>query len=196
MITIKANLHQYLRSLGVVRPLVAILLTFLLWWKFGLVVWMCSVVFLVLLIGLGIYLLQRRTISLTADAVEYRTMFNQRVAVPYKNIESVKLFPNYVDPAFGTAVRLSIATKSAAYTPISLQSFYWDAEDLRTVAKELAKKEVTLEQHDDFVTYSDISTLYPKYATFIERNPGKIALIVTPILIIGIVVVAFLISFS
>lgn len=186
---IKANLKLYAKRLGYFRPLLAFAITFIALVRWGFVAWLATILVLGAIIGLGIFLLSRRTVTLTNDSIEYRNTFGyQKVA--YSEIESAIYFQEFHDAAFGYTTRLSISVKNGK-SPINLTGFYWLSNDTAKLAENLEKKNVSVELYDEYVAFNDIAKQYPRHASYLELHQGRVAIIA----IIGIFVVVAAIAY-
>lgn len=192
---IRGNLHEYTARIGVARPLLAFALSLLLWWRLGFVVWILTVLFLVVLIGVGFALIKRRSLAFDDRGLTYRNFIGKTTNIAYGNIESAKVFLGFVDYAFGPTPRLSIV--DAAHSQlVSLQGLYWSAEDMQKATALLEAQKVKVEVSEDITSYVEIAREHPQYATVLERHPYRIAFIALPIIIALIFVIAALITFN
>jgi len=173
---IHANLKEYRRRLGVWRVLLAFALTFIFLVRFGWVVWVFSVIALVLILGIILWFLGKRSLTLTAEGIEFKNALGRGKTLLYSDIEGAKVFVNYYDTGFGIMPRLSIASKSKE-EGITLIGMFWPVEELDAILATLREKNITAEYYEDAVTYTAITQQFPKYGTYVERHPGKIVAI-------------------
>ncbi len=190
-----ANLKEYRRRLGVVRILAALALTSLFYFKFGFAVWLLSVAGLAFIIVAILYILSKRTVIASAEGVEFKNAFGKRRLVKYSEVEGVKVFVNYYEPSFGMIPRVSIAVKGGK-PPIVLVGMYWPVDELDKLLAVLRDKKVKTDYYADPATYGDIATEFPSYATYLERHPGRIALILSAIIIVVVAGIALAITFA
>ena len=192
---VKGNMREYRKRLGLVRPIIAALIPFYLFFRFGFETWLFTVIFLVALISLGVFLIRRRQLEFTETGIIYRDVLNRKTSVAYSEIESAKLFSKFFDAAFGETVRLTIADK-AHKKLISLQAFYFNREDILKASALLQAKNVTVEKIEADLSYRDVANQYPAYATYIERKTGLVAVVASIVVVVLVVVVALLITFN
>jgi len=172
----KANLAEYRRRIGAVRIILALLVSLVLIYQYGVLGWIITAVALTLgLVGF-FYLLSTRTITLTAEGLEYRNAFGRRRTVNYTSIESTKVFMNYYEPFSGVFPRIVIGFKKAP--SINLLATYWTVEDLERTLSTLSSKGVAVEYYEDVVTYTTIAKQFPRYALYIERHPVQLSFII------------------
>lgn len=193
--TFFANLSMYRKRLGVWRIILAFAVSLILFFRFGLIVWLISLAAIILIIGVILFALKKRSITVDADGIEYKNMFGQRNRITYSEIESVKVFINFYDPAFGTTPRVSIAKKGDTSAPIVLVGMYWGLEDLDKLLAVVKDKNVKAEYYDDMAAYGDVAKAFPSYATYLERHTGRVALIATGAMLVVVTAIALLITF-
>lgn len=193
--TLHASLKEYRRRLGVVRILAALAITAFFYFRFGFVVWVLSVIGLaVLIIGI-LLILSKRTVTVSTEGVEFKNAFGKRRLVRYDEIDGVKVFVNYYEPSFGMIPRVSIAIKGDK-PPIVLVGMYWPVDELDKLLAVLRDKNVPTDYYAEPATYSAIAAEFPSYATFTERHPGQVVMIILPILLVVIVGIALLVTFA
>ena len=180
---LRANLHEYLRRLGLWRIFLGLGLTVIFFFKLGFLGWLLSVVGITLIIVIILWFLGKRTLEVTSSELIYRNALGKARTVAFTEIEGVKVFVNYYEPTFGVAPRVSIGLKKGE--PLSLYALYWPIDDLDKLLAVLRDKSIDTEYYADPATYAMIAQQFPKYATLIERHPWRIAWAV----VFGIVVV-------
>ncbi len=188
--TIKANLVEYRRRLGLWRVLLALGLTVLFFYRFGVVGWLLSVIGIAALICIILWFMAHRSVEIRSGELIYKGAFGKERKIQFSEIEGVKVFVNYYEPTFGVAPRVSIGLKKGE--PLSLYSLYWPIEDLDKLLAVLRDKSVPTEYYADPATYAMIAAQFPTYATLIERHPWKIAWAVVGI--IALLVTAFVLA--
>ena len=189
--TIKANLHEYGRRVGIWRILLALALTVFFFYKFGFVGWLLSVAGIAVLLGSILWFLSHRSLEITQGQLAPKNALGKVRTVRFDEIEGVKVFVNYYEPTFGVAPRVTIGLKKGE--PISLYALYWPIEELDKLLAVLRDAKVHTEYYADPATYTMIAAQFPTYATYIERHPWKIAwAVVGIILVIAIIIAAVL----
>lgn len=182
--TLKANLQEYRRRLGVWRILLALGITVFFFYKFGFIGWLISVVAIGALIGIILWFLVRRSLEITQGELAYKNAFGKIRKIRFSDIEGVKVFVNYYEPAFGVAPRVSIAPVQGE--PISLYSLYWPIDELDKLLAVLRDAKINTEYYADVASYSMISAQFPKYATYVERHPWGIAWAIVGAIVLGV----------
>ncbi|MGH7218288.1 MAG: hypothetical protein ACREGE_02500, partial [Candidatus Microsaccharimonas sp.] len=175
--TLEANLKQYFRKLGAWRIVLALALTALLYLRFGLLVWILSVVGLAAIIGIILFFLARRRLMATDTGLEYTNPFGRVRKITYGEIETAKVFVNFYEPSFGAMPRVSIGMQ-ADVSPIVLSGMYWPLEGLDALLAILNDKKVVVESTAEVVMIKHITTYFPKYATYAERHTIMLATLI------------------
>jgi len=181
--TLEANLRQYFRKLGAWRIVLALALTALLYLRFGLLVWILSVVGIAAIIGITLFFLARRRLTATETGLEYTNPFGRVRRVTYGEIETAKVFVNFYEPSFGAMPRVSIGMQ-ADVSPIVLSGMYWPLEGLDNLLAVFNDKKVVVESTADVVMMKHITTYFSKYATYAERHTVLLA----SLIVLGILV--------
>lgn len=192
--TIKGNLRDYTRVLGVGRPLLALLVSLIIWLRFGFALWLLVAIGISVAIFIGFLLLKMRTLTLSADGIQYRDAFLRTHTLAYTDVEQVKAFAAFYDANFGKTVRVIIGAKTAD-APISMNGFYWLPEDLDKLLAILRDKKVPTEYYDQAAQFGDIAQQFPTYASLIERRPGTVGVVLALVIILGITLFAFATAF-
>lgn len=193
--TIKANLVEYRRRIGLWRVILSFALTFLFFVKFGFVVWLLSVIGLTVLIAVILWRLGRRSIIISPDGIEYVNGIGRRTKMTFSDIEGAKVFINYYEPSFGVVPRVSIGRKSGK-SPISLMGLFWPAIELDKLIAVLNDKKVKVEYYEDVANYGMIAKQFPAYATYVERHPYKLATIIVIAILVAIVAIVIPITLA
>lgn len=193
--TLHANLKEYRRRLGIGRILLALALTAFFYFRFGLLVWILSVIGLTLVIVAILVILSKRTVTVSQEGVEFKNAFGKRRSVQFSEIEGVKVFVNYYEPSFGMIPRVSIAVRGDK-PPIVLVGMYWPVDELDKLLAVLRDKKVQTDYYADPATYSVIAKEFPNYATYMERHLGRVVMIILPIILAVVVAIALAITFS
>lgn len=175
--TLKANLKQYFRKLGAWRIILALALTLILYFRFGLLVWVISIVAIVVIVGLTLFFLARRRLKVTKTGLEYTNPFGRVRKVTYSEIETAKVFVNFYEPSFGAMPRVSIGMQ-ADVPPIVLSGMYWPLEGLDMLLAVFNDKKVVIESTADVVMMKHIITYFPKYVTYAERHTVLLATLI------------------
>lgn len=191
--TFQANLSLYRKRLGVVRIIIAAGITLVLFYKYGLVFWLGSVVGLTILIVAILAVFARRSVTIHSDRLAYKTLFKTRT-IHFEDIEGVKVFVNYYEASFGSFPRLTIGMKNNATSakiidPLTFVALYWRPEDMDMLIEVFKNKKITVEYYEDPVPYGVIAKQFPSYTSNIERHPIRIALITTAIVFVAIIVI-------
>lgn len=190
-----ANLKEYGRRLGIWRIVLALALTSFFYFRFGLIVWILSVAGIAFLIGGILFVLSKRSLTVSETGVEFKNAFGRRRFVGFGEIEAVKVFVNYYEPSFGMIPRVSIGIKGNQ-SPIVLVGMYWPTDELDKLLAVIRDKKVATDYYPEPATYGDIATQFPSYATYIERHPARVAAIVVPIVVIIMVGIAAFMTFA
>lgn len=183
--TFEANLKQYFRKLGVFRIVLAFALTLLLYARFGLWVWLGTLALIVAIIAMTLFFLGRRRMIITNEGIEYYNPFGHVRKFTYGEIETVKVFVNFIEPSFGAMPRVSIGMHADGVAPIVLSGMYWPLEGLDKLLAVFNDRKVIVESSTDPVMTKQIVTHFPKYATYAERHTVMLATVIT----LGILVV-------
>lgn len=181
--TFKANLSEYRRRLGLWRIVLAVSLTLIIFFRFGLVAWLVTVVGLAILIGTGIFLISRRSITLTEKEIRYVTMFGSTKTLPYSQIENPRAFMQFFDPGFGIMPRIIIGTK-AKKPFLALTPLFWKPEDLDRMLIAFDSKGIQFEYFEDVADSAAITKQFPESLTYIEKHPYRIAFVIVILIIV------------
>lgn len=190
-----ANLKEYGRRLGAWRIVLALGLTAFLYFRFGFVVWLLSVVAIAALIIGILLILSKRTVTASPEGLETKNAFGVRRSIRYDEIEEVKVFINYYEPSFGVTPRVSIGMRDKS-SPIALIGLYWPVEELDRLLAVLRDKKVATEYYADPAGYQIIAKQFPTYATYLERHTGLVAAIATVAIIVAVVIIAIVITLN
>jgi len=186
--TFKANLSEYRRRMGVMRIILAFIISLALYFRFGLIVWIISVICITFFLIVLFYLLSTRTITLKSDSLVYRNGLGKRRTVLFESIESAKVFLNYYEPTFGIFPRISIGMKKGA--PISIVSTFWTLVDMERTLVVLKDKKVLVEYYEEPVSYPALAKQFPSYVTYIERHPIQLTFIILGVILVIAVAIA------
>lgn len=191
--TFKANLAEYRRRLGVWRFILAFGLTFIIFLRFGVLAWVITVVLITAAILVVMYLLSRRSITLTKTHIEYTNSFGKVKKLEYHDIRSFRVFVNYVEPSFGLTPRIIIATNKRPF--VSLVGMYWNLEDLDSLLSTIKDKKINAEYFEDFAYSTQIAKQFPESVSVYERHPYWIAFGIVALLFV-IITVGVLLSMT
>lgn len=190
--TFKASLAGYWQRIGKMRLVIAGLITFIFWFRWGPVVWLVSVIFLAIVIFTILYALSSRRVTLREDGFDYGGKFSRSRTIRYDQLEGAKVFINFYDAAFGMAPRVSLAVKEGS--PINLTAIYWPLDELDKLIATLKQKNVPVEYYEDAVSYSAVAKQFPHYASYVERHTGFVALVSVIAILVVAGVIAFIIT--
>lgn len=193
--TFKAHLGEYRKRLGAGRILLALGLTSIFAFRFGVLVWILSVIGIAAVIWGVMYLLSTRTITLSSDSIVYRNGFGKQRTIRLSEIEGVKAFLGYIEASFGIAPRIVVGVKGDA-APLILSALYWKPDDLDIVLAYATEKSLETISYPDPVSYPAIAKEFPSYASYIERHTGLVAIIAVVAILIVVVAIALLITFN
>lgn len=197
-LVIRGNFKLYRERFGITRIIIILGLSVLIYTRTDETTWVFLMIgLLVFFLGIGL-LLKARSYTVYKDRLEYVNMFRQRIVVPLSDIRQVQVFPRFHEWLFGDAYRISIGFKPGRYA-LTPNALYWNAKDLEQLVIALRKEKVPVDYYDPIVGTSDLTYYFPDNATYIERHPGKVFLILLPIVIvivIGIPLVIVLIEHS
>lgn len=186
----KANLVEYRRRLGVARFVLALGLTFVFYAKFGVVVWILSVIGLAGLIILILFLLSRRKVIASNTGITYINGLGMKRTALYSQIADSRVFINYIEPGFGVVVRVIIGTTDKKPL-VSLTSLFWKLEDVDLLIAALSKQGKTFEYFEDMAQSAAIAKQFPESVATYEKHPVLIATLIV-IAIVAVVVAAVL----
>jgi len=189
--TFKADISQLRKQVGVWRFVIAFILTFVFLIKYGLVVVIVGFVVLALIIFVSFYIPAARSITLTKEALEYRSAFGKVRTVSFADIESAKVFLAFFMENVGTSPRILIGLKNGG-AALTVNSAFWRMEDLDKLLAVFRDTQVTVEYYDTPVTYQEIAQQFPTYVSAPERNSRPIilfAVIGTIVFIVGLAVI-------
>ena len=174
--TVEADAKQYIKSLGALRIILALLITLVFWVRLGPLGWLISVVSIAAIITLIIFLLTRREITVNNEGVHYKTSFGITKSTKFSEIEAVQILDNYVDPGFGAMPRIMVAKKSGG-AAFSMIGIFWPYEGMTQLLSALRSKKVTLNFYIDQIQSVQVAKEFPKLVPFYERHPYWIAAI-------------------
>ncbi len=173
----KASFKEYSKRINKGAIIAAIVLSSFFFIKFGALVGVLSVAGRIVLIGLILFLLTHRSITLKPEGIDYRNGLGKVRTIHYQDIEGVKVFLNYVEPSFGAFPRILIGVRDGA--PLSVLAVYWPLDELEKLLAVLRDKTTEAEYYDQPVAYGTIAKQFPTYVPYIERHPGRVAAITT-----------------
>jgi hypothetical protein len=179
---VKASFAQYSKKLGTGRIILAFIVSLFFWFRFGPVVWIISVVGLAAVIGIFIYLATSRSITVDQKQVRHKGMFGKTDALNLDEIETVKIFPYYLDAGFGTLPRIMIAKKSGGLF-VGITGMFYTDESIFELLSALKSQGVKLEFYEDTVDYSTIAKQFPQLVASHERNPIGVGVILFVVII-------------
>jgi hypothetical protein len=191
--TFKANLAEYRRRLGIWRFILAFGLTFIIFLRFGVLAWALTVVLITAVILTVMYLLSRRSLTLTKTHIEFTNSFGKVKKLEYHDIQSFRIFVNYVEPSFGLTPRIIIATDKRPF--VSLVGMYWNLEDLDRLLSTIKDKKIDTEYFEDFAYSAQIAKQFPHSVPVYERHPYWIAFGIV-ILLLVVISVGVLLSMT
>ena len=132
-LTIRTSFKEYRRRIGVVRVGLALAISLIILARYGFFAWIVFLVLIAALLAAILWVLLRRSLTLTDSEVVYKNAFGKERRSPISDITEVKVFAQYVDYSFGVMPRIIIATRQ--FTPLaSLVGLFWAVEDLQKLA--------------------------------------------------------------
>jgi len=183
-LTIRTSFKEYRRRIGVVRVGLALAISLIILARYGFFAWIVFLVLIAALLAAILWVLLRRSLTLTDSEVVYKNAFGKERRSPISDITEVKVFAQYVDYSFGVMPRIIIATRQ--FTPLaSLVGLFWAVEDLQKLAIGLEKVGVKGEVYDQPAASVQIAKQFPHLTPYYERHPYLTATYIT----IGIVAV-------
>lgn len=185
--TARASLVEYRRRLGVMRFVLAMSLTLVFYVRFGLVVWILSVVGLAVLIVVILVLLSRRSVTITPSEVTYSNAIGAKRSVQFQQIADSRVFINFVEPGFGVVPRLIIGTTDKKPFA-SFTALLWHVEDMDKIVAALASKGVIFEYYQDIAQSATIAKQFPESLLAYEKHPMVIALVAVAAIVVAVVV--------
>ena len=188
--TIHANLHEF-RHRAKAPFVIAAILAVIFGARFGVVGLISLLVGIALIIGVVLWILSHRSVTITNEGLEYKIPLFKVRKVAFSDVEGVKVFMNYVDGLYGGLPRISIAVKGVK-KPVTLYALYWSLEDLEKVLAILKDKKLATEYYPDPANAAMIAKQFPAYVSLIERHPWWIAwaTIIGIVIIVTVVVIA------
>jgi len=174
--TLRADAKQYIKSLGVTRITLALLITIVFWVRLGPLGWLISVVSTAALITLIIFLLTRREITVNNEGVHYKTSFGLTKSARFDEIQSVEVLDNYIDPGFGVMPRIFVTKKSGG-SLFSLIGIFWPYEGMTQLLSSLKDNKVTLNFYIDQIQSAAVAKEFPNLVPYYERHPYWVAAI-------------------
>lgn len=188
---IKADLSGYRQRLGVFRIVLAIALTGIIFFRFGWLAWVISVVVIGLTIFIVMFALSRRSVTLNADSIQVHSAFGRTTTVSYADLAGAKVFLGYIEAGFGHAPRIVVG-KNNNKPLLSMNTLYWNVNDIDLLQATLQSKNVALETYVDPVLSATVAKQFPGYVSYFERHPYLVAVGIVFALLIAITVFVLL----
>ena len=171
--TVRANLREYRRRLGVLPIGLAVIILGVVFGRFGIWAGVGITIATAGLIAGILAVLGKRALMVRKTGLELRVPLRRIRQVALQDIEDVKVFMNYIEGTFGPVPRVSIAVRGQG--PLILNSLYWPLEDLDNLLAILRDKNIKIEYYADPANYTLIAKQFPTHATLLERHPWRIA---------------------
>lgn len=169
---------RYRRVFTIPRILIILGLTLYFFYKFGFIGWLISIAGIAIIVTTMLLIMIKRSVVMNETSIVYRRFLSTKRTLRYEEIESVVVFMNFSEAAFGWAQKVVIGLISGK-APISLYQYYWDDSEVQKVLAVFKEKGVEIKYHKEVVTSLSIAQEYPKHASYSERNPKRTVIITT-----------------
>ena len=188
--TIKADLSEYRKRVGVWRVLIAVIFLAIVFFRFGPIAGTISVVTVGLTIAIILFVLSRRSIVLDVNEVKIYGFFGKTKEFKYEDISSVKVFLAYIEPAFGHTPRI-IAGKKGGGAFFTLLTLYWKSTDIDLLLATMNAKSVANETYTEPAVSAMVAKQFPDYVAAYEKHPYLIAfgIVIAIVVIVTIFVI-------
>lgn len=189
--TMKANLKEYRRRVGVVRIVIAAALTMLIWLRFGYIAGAISTVVIVATIIITLSLLYRRSLVVSDESLTLKTPFGRHKTLAWSDLGKVHIFAQYLDEGFGIMPRVIVSDKNGNGF-VSFTSLYWNVDDLNLLLATFKKRNIEVEWYADLARSVAIRKTLPKLLPYYERHPFVIAFGIVGLLLVAITIFVLL----
>ncbi len=189
--TMKSNFAEYRQRLGVIRIVLALALTFFIWFRFGYLAGAISTVVIVATLAIMLGLLHRRKLAISADSLTFYTAFGRQKVLSWAEVGNVHVFAQYIEPGFGVMPRIIIADKQGNGFA-SFTSMYWNVDELNLLLATFKERNTEVVWYADYAQSAAIAKTVPQLLAYHERHPVIIALGVVGVLLVAITVFVLL----
>ena len=165
----KTSFSHYGRIFSIPRIIIILGVAAILWYQFNIVTALLFLLVIAVIAGVITYLLSARSVSIDEKGVHYKNILGKGKTLPFNEIDSTKVFFNYLDPAFGYTLRVIIATKSEQ--SLSVTGTFWTLDDIVSLISVMDAKKVTINYYQDAVSSFAIAKAFPKLVHPHERHP-------------------------
>ena len=173
--TFKTSFAHYGRIFSIPRIIIVLGVAGILWYQYTIVTALLFVLVIAIIAGIITYLLSSRSISIDESGVQYKNIFKKVQVIPFSEVDSVKVFFNYLDPAFGYTLRVIVATKSQQ--SLSVTGTFWSLDDIVSLISIMDSKKVTINYYQDAVSSFAIAKAFPKLVYPHQRHPFLVGLV-------------------
>lgn len=184
---IRPDLRDYRKRLGWFRVVLAIGLTFIVFYAKGFEAWLITVFGVGIILAAYFVYLKRRSLMIEDGQLIYTNAFGKKRTLSLPDIESVRVYLAYIEPSFGYAPRVIISGKQTGYF-MSLISLYWNSKDIDALVEYFKEQSVNVEYFDQPTVSRMIAQQFPDSVPYYEKHPVRIALAIVGALFVAITI--------
>lgn len=181
------DLSDYRKRLGWFRIILAVGLTFIVFYAKGFEAWLITVLGVAIILAAYFVYLKRRSLMIEDGQLIYTNAFGKKRTLSLSDIESVRVYLAYIEPSFGYAPRVIISGKQTGYF-MSLISLYWNSKEVEALLEYCKDQGVKVEYFDQPTVSRMIVQQFPDTVPYYEKHPVRIALAIVGALLVAIVV--------
>lgn len=167
--TFKTSFAHYRRIFGLSRIIIVLAVSGILWYRFNLTTGVIFFLVVMALVAVIIYLLSSRSVSIDEKGIRYKNLLGKVTTTSFSEVDSAKVFFNYLDPAFGYTLRVIVGTKSGK--ALSISGTYWTTEDIVALISVLDSKKAKVQYYQNAVSSYAIAKEFPTLVYPHERHP-------------------------